>query len=438
MKLRNLLVFALLLPTVAGAGMAEHIVRTRVGGADLILYPTDIRDVVTIAGSLPAGDAFAVSGNPAVATLTGMMLDKGTRTADKYEIARRLESVGASISFSVEEQTLSIRAKCLRKDVPVVLQLLIEQLRAPAFSVEEFAKVQKQMNGAMRRALENTNFRASDAFTRAIYPAGHPNRPASAADMLAAVDKATLEEVRQFHARHYGPAHLTLVMVGDLDVHSIRRQLAKDLFGWSGGVAALVAPKAAVPGAPSVQSVEMADKTSISVLLGQPTGLRYSDADALALRVGTAIFGSGFTGRLMKTVRDQEGLTYGIASYLDGDTFSDGDWRIEATFAPQLIDQGVSSARRELAAWWQRGVTAEELAARKTDLVGTYKVQLATTNGLASQLLRTAERGKPLTWLDDYPRAVQALTLEQVNVAIHAHLDPQKMVLVEAGTLPKP
>ena len=59
------------------AGIAERVVRGPDAGLDLILYPTPIRDVVTIVGSLPAGDAFVSRQQAAVATLTGMMLDRG-------------------------------------------------------------------------------------------------------------------------------------------------------------------------------------------------------------------------------------------------------------------------------------------------------------------------------------------------------------------------
>ena len=181
----------------------------------------------------------------------------------------------------------------------------------------------------------------------------------------------------------------------------------------------------------------MADKTSVSVFIGQASGLRYSDSDALALRVGAAVLGSGFTGRLMHVVRDQEGLTYGIYAAVDNDTYTDGDWRVGASFAPELLDKGVASTRREVERWWREGITQEELTARKRDLIGSYKVSLATTDGLARALLRAVQRGKPLSWLDDYPRAVDALTVEQVNAAIRRQLKPDNMVLIEAGTLPQ-
>ena len=186
------------------------------------------------------------------------------------------------------------------------------------------------------------------------------------------------------------------------------------------------------------QAVQLADKPSIAVLLGQPTGLRYRDTDSLALRVGTAILGSDFTSRLMSTVRARDGLSYGIRANVSDDSFVDGSWSISAAFAPPLLDRGLASARRELDKWWASGVTAEELAARKTNMIGAYQVSLATTRGMAGALLQTLQRGKPLSWMDDVPKAIDALTLEQVNAAIKSHLDPSKMVLVKAGTLEPP
>ena len=186
----------------------------------------------------------------------------------------------------------------------------------------------------------------------------------------------------------------------------------------------------------SEKRVQMPEKTSISVYLGQATGLRYNDPDTIALRVGTAILGTGFTGRLMSTVRDKEGLTYGIYSSVSADTFCDGQWALTATFAPAMLAQGLVSSRRELNLWYEKGVTADELDRRKSNLAGAYKVGLATTGGLASQILVTIDRGYGLDWLDEYPRRIEALTVEQVNGAIRRHLDPSKMVLALAGTLP--
>lgn len=417
-------------------GIAARVVRTKIAGIDVIAYPTGVKNVVTMRASLPAGDAFAGEGNVAVPTLVGLLLDKGTTKQDQFAIAEKLESVGATVSFEVGSQMAEVNAKCLKKDAPLVIGLIAEQLRTPALSAEELEKVKKQFAGDLQRQLESTDFRARDAFVRAVYPAGHPNWQPSTEEILAAIQSATLEEVKAFHAKYYGPAHFTIVVVGDLDVPQIQSEIGKAFAGWNGGSDVIRPAKAAMTDAPRDQTVYMPEKTSVSVVLGQPSGLRYSDPDYQALRIATAILGSGFTGRLMANVRDKEGLTYGIGSNLSADTFTDGDWQLKATFAPGMLEQGMASAKRQLTLWYEKGVTDEELAARKTDLIGKFKVGLATTDGMAEALLAAVHRGYDVTWLDEFPKRIAALTTSEVNTAIKKHVKPEFMVLVKAGTVP--
>ncbi len=48
----------------------------------------------------------------------------------------------------------------------------------------------------------------------------------------------------------------------------------------------------------------------------------------------------------------------------------------------------------------------------------------------------TLNRDLELSFIDQYPARIGALTKAQVNGAIKQHLDPEKMVLVKAGTVP--
>jgi zinc protease len=329
--------------TTTSAQVAKNAVRQSVGGIELVVLQTGVREVVTIRGSIAAGDGLSPDTNPALADLTGGMLDKGTTTRDKYAIAQLLGDVGATISFSTGPSSLNVNAKCLRQNLPLVIGLIAEQLRTPAFSPEELAKLKKQFAGIYRRQSDDTDFRADDAFSRAIYPAGHPNRQAPGPELLAGAEKTTLADVKAFHAKNYGPATFRLVLVGDVDPAAARAEVAKVFAGWTGGERAPKPAPAKAGGLDTArdQNVFMPEKTNLSLIWGQPTGLRYADTDTLALRVGTAALGSGFTGRLMANVRDKEGLTYGIGSSLAHDTFSDGDWKITATFAPALLEKGL-------------------------------------------------------------------------------------------------
>jgi zinc protease len=426
----------MMLSGAALASMAERAQRADTAGIDLITYKTNVQDVVVIVAALPAGDAMAQGGNIAVPTLSGMMLERGTKALDMFAIAEKLDSVGAEVTFEVGTQSLHIRAKCLKKDVPLVIGLIASELRTPALLPAEFNKAKQQFIGGLQASSQNSGARAREAFERSIYPEGHPNRPHTISELVTAAKSASLDEIKAFQAKYYGPAHMTMVAAGDVSDADTRAEVAKAFAGWSGGQDYIRGQTtSAAPTGPRDVTVPLADKPSVTLILGQATGLRYHDPDALPLRIGTAILGRGFTGRLMAAVRDREGLTYGISAVVADDTITDGAWDISASFAPSLLQKGIASTRRELNRWWKDGVTPAELAARKQGIIGDYLVGLSTTAGLADTILVDVQRGYGVSWLDEFSHAVDAVTLSQVNAAIKTHLDPATMVLVEAGSV---
>ena len=422
------------------ASITADVKRNAIAGIDVIAKRTAVADVVLIKGSLPAGTIFSPPGKPVTARLVAGMLDKGTARSDKFALARKLEEVGATITFNVNNYVTSFEATCVKEDLPLVMSLLAEQLRMPAFSAEEFEKLKPQVIGTLQQSLDDPRARAGDAFAQIAYPEGHPNRTPTLQEQIAAVKTASLADLKAFHAAHYGPSHMTMVVAGDIDLAQLRSQINKSFAGWRGGTALPALSHSTAEPAKSAreETVLVPGKTSVVMWLGQPSSLRYRDADALALRMATTVLGSGFTGRLMKNVRDKEGLTYGVTASLENDTFADGEWRISATFAPQLLDKGIASVQRQLTDWCQNGITVAELEQRKTQLVGSYYVSLATTDGIAKALLEAVQRGYDVNWLDQYPKALQALTLEQVNAAVKKYVDPSKMVLIKSGTVEQP
>jgi len=431
----SLMMVMMALSGAAAANMADQAHRSKVDGIDLITYRSNVKDVVIILGILPAGDAMAESGNAAIPTLSGMMLDRGTKALDKFAISEKLDNVGAEISFTVGVQSLEIHAKCLKKDLALVIGTIAAELRTPSLLVGEFNKAKQQLVGELEASAQNGSALASEAFDRAVFPAGHPNRPHTLTEYIAAAKTANLEELRSFQAKYYGPAHMTLVVAGDVSDTDAQAEIGKAFSGWSGGQDYLRPAKPAAAAAASEVTVPLADKPSVTMLLGQASGLRYSDPDNLPLRVGTAILGRGFTGRLMGSVRDKEGLTYNIGANMSDDSVTDGVWEISASFAPTLLAKGVESTRREVAKWWKDGVSEQELAAHKQGLIGSYFVSLSTTLGLAETILVNTQRGYDVSWLDAYPKALKALTREQVNAAIRTHINPNALVLVEAGSV---
>jgi zinc protease len=413
------------------AKIAPRIVRTHALEIDLLVCPTKVKDVVTIKGVLPAFDP----ANPILGELASEMLDRGTTKHDADEIAMMLDQVGAQIEFNYEAGNVVFAARCLTKDSTQVIGLLAEQLSKPGFIGEEFEKMRKQKLAEAQQMREDTDTQALIAFRRAVFPAGHPQYRLTPDERIAALQKVALADVKAFHQDYFGPAHCTMVVVGDVVPAAIQANVTSAFVDWKGGRPMPAAPSPTTIKQSEQLTINVPGKESVSVILGTPSGLRYADPDHLPLAVATNVLGHGFTSRLVSTVRDTEGLTYGIHAELIGSGQLEQAWMVSATFAPSLLKQGIASTRRELTKWHRDGITAAELDYRKSALTGAHRVSLATSNGLAEMILNTVRRGLELSWIDDYPKRVDALTLDEVNSVVRQRADPDKLVLAQAGTI---
>ncbi len=424
----------------SGSKIADRIVdQTPIEGVRLLTMETGVQDVVTIAGSILGGDVYSPQANRMIADLTAAMLDKGTKNKSKFEIADKLESVGASINFSSDQQHVKFSARCLKSDIPLVLELLAEQLREPSFSKDDLKTLKARLVGNLKRDLENTGKQAGGAFLRKLYPEGHPNFSYETEERIKMINNIQTSNLQNFHDTYYGLGSMTIVAVGDIDSKEFSTQVAKVFGGWKKSP---LMKKETLLKANNTNSiteyVTIKEKTSADIYLGLPIGIDRNHEDYYPLMLGTYILGGNFSARLMQTVRDEQGLTYGIQSWVGGvDNGNDGYWTIWATFAPQMVARGYNASLEQLEKWITDGVTQAELDAKKTTITGSYKVGLATTRGLAAQILTNAERGRPNNYLDLYPELINALTLDQINNAIRTYIDKDKLVFIVAGSLDK-
>ncbi len=417
----------------ASPNLEQRVVRQNIAGIDVLVCPTPVKGIVHLLASVPAGES--KSSNRALAHLVAGMLERGTKKHDQFALAELLERVGATLEYNVGADTVDFRSKCLAANLSLVVAVLAEELREPAFSAAEFDKLKKELAGEVQQTLEDPEMQASIAFSRAVYPKGHPARMSATQELIAEIENAKLADVRAFYLANYGPVGMRMVAVGDLDAAAFQNATVEAFNGWK----VQLAKNSAITGiSPSIGEqvvINMPDKASVSVITGQSSGLRAGDPDWLALHVATQTLGVGFTSRLIGNVRDREGLTYGIGAKLGQDAFRTGIWQVTGTFASSLLDKGITSTRREIEDWWKAGITEDELAYHKSSMAGKFLVGLETTEGLAGQIMLCTQRGFDIKWLDDFPSMVMALRLEDVNAAIKKHLDPAKMTTVKAGTV---
>ena len=100
-----------------------------------------------------------------------------------------------------------------------------------------------------------------------------------------------------------------------------------------------------------------------------------------------------------------------------------------------MIKKGIESTRKQINLWTSNGVSQSEVETKKQTIVGSYKVGMDTTSGLANRILSNDEKGRDISYLDDYPNKINSVSIDQVNNAIKTYVDPLNLVEVSAGTL---
>ena len=394
---------------------------------------------VALHGILLAGGIAAPPGKPALPQLTAMMVQRGTTKRDKAVINALLDGTGASLSFTSAAAETTIAGAGLARDLPLLLDVLGEELRAPAFPEEELLKAKSEMKAELLQAADSTSQRGFARLTQLVFPGGHPYRQPTPEEMLRSLEVATSADVRTFHGARYGGASLIISIVGDVDAARTIALVVKALGGLPKGTRP-VFPEPRTSTGPAVrEAVTMKGKANMNLLLGEASGLRWKDPDYEAALVANGALGqTALTSRIGKRVRDAEGLSYSLASRFFLTDVLDGMWAVNVNVAPPNLTKALKSTREEIDRFCREGVTEAEVQEQKSSFAGNYQVRLGTNAGMASALSTAEKWGVGPAYLDEFPKRIGKVTRDEVNAAIKAHLAPDRLHLVVAGDLEKP
>jgi zinc protease len=393
------------------------------------------KGVVTLNGSMLGGYNYAEQ-KQQVPSLVVSMLDQGTTNKTKFQISDELESVGARLDFGSGPSRVSFLAKFLSKDTDRVLGLMAEQLQSPSFNEEEFKKVKKRREASLKRVKESTWNNAFDDFLLSIYGDKHQNTPTDPEKAIKELDKIDIEDLKAFHKKNYGRGSMFIVAVGDVSHESLSKKIKKEFGGWK--KSPLVETPENRTGTPTkkVNYISMKDKTSSDLLYGIALDINEDSPEFLPLSVATRVLGGSFTARLMRKVRVEDGLTYGVYSSITGTTNkSPGAWIAYGTYSPDLLKKGEVSMEGVIEMWIDSGITKEELSNMKSTIIGSTQVGYDTTSGISRAILSSVVNKGGVKYLDEYANKIESITLEEVNKAIKKHIKFNLLYKVAAGSI---
>ena len=431
----GLLCLALCLPFASA--QAADIIPTRsvtANGMTVLFLEQHFLPTVEIHALVKVGSAQDPPDKAGLANLTASLLDEGTLTRTSRQIAEQIDFVGGSLEAHAAEDFTTASTRALKKDADLGFALLADMLQHPAFHKQEFERVRTQILGEIVSDDDDPGNVAMKAFHQLIFH-GHPySWPAHGTEET--LNKITVADIQQFHAREYLPNQTILVIVGELTQDQAATLVQTHFGSWKKGTPSPYQMKK--PASIERKMVQLIEKdlTQSTIVLGH-TGISRTNPDYYAVTVMNYILGAGgFSSRLMDSIRDKQGLAYGIMSQFDS-RLMPGAFFISLQTRTDVTNQAIAGVLTEIKGMRDAPVTDQELNEAKSFIVGSFPLRVDSSAKLANVLAQVELYNLGLDYFTQYPKAIEKVTKDDVLRVAKQYLDPQHYALVVVGSIAK-
>jgi zinc protease len=401
--------------------------------------------VVTFRVVFTTGAAADPGDKPGLAHLTAAMLaGGGTRDLTYKQIVDAMFPLAGAVAAQTDQEMTVFIGATHVDNLEAYYKLFRAMLLEPGWREDDFKRLKDEAINALRVGLRGNNDEelGKEALYSALYrgtPYGHYSTGA-----VSAIEKMTLDDLKQFYKQHYTQSNLILGLAGGYPPEFLER-IKKD-FGALPAKDSAPAPEVKPPAIDHTRALIVEKNTrSVAYSLGFPLDVKRGDPDYPALLLMQSYFGphrmSG--GVLFQRIREIRGINYGDYAYIE--YFPRGMFLMDPS--PNLV------RRSQIFQIWIRPV--EPPAAAFTLRLASYELDKLVKDGIpAGDFERTKEfLGKYVNVLTktksaelgyaidslvygipDYntyiKNAVAKLTREQVNAAIRKHLRADRLQIV--------
>ena len=431
-------VLAFVFATLPGSpsGAAE-IVPTKFvtpNGLTVVVLEQHFLPIVEVHALVKSGSAQDPPEKAGLANLVASLLDEGTTSRTSKQLAEQIDFVGGALEVKAAEDYTTASVRVLKKDVELGFTLLADILQHPAFLKPEFERIRSQILGEMASDNDDPGHVAMKAFNQLVFH-GHPYRwPLNGTE--ESLNKITHADVVGFYTREYAPSQMILTIVGDVTAEQITGFVQTHFGGWK----KVSPPPRSVKSAPPIdkKTVQLIEKdlTQSNVILGHG-GISRTNPDFYAVTVMNYILGAGgFSSRLMDSIRDKQGLVYGIMSHFDARLMPGSFW-VNFQTRTEATNQAIQGVIAELKSIREAPVTDQELSEAKSFLIGSFPLRLDSTAKLAQVLAQVEFYGLGFEYFSQYPKWIERVTKEDVQRVAKQYLYPQRYALVVVGNVAK-
>jgi zinc protease len=366
------------------------------------------------------------------ASLLAGLLEKGAGRRDANAFAETVASVGGSIETGASTESISIAGSFLARDQALMVELLADVLQRPRLEKSQFEALRDRQIEFIRAAKDSDRSSLTSIYGAASLFGAHPyGRPVGGSEASLAAIKHS--DVQRYYQDHVGADRLIIAVAGDFKTAQLKSLLSRAFSGWrKAGQPLPVVPKPDRVTQRRVLLVDAPDAVQSYFWVGDVSVAR-QDPRRAPLDIVNTLFGGRFTSMLNTELRIRSGLSYGASSGFDRMTVG-GSWEFGSFTRTEQTIEAIDLAFATLDKLHQGALGEAQLESAKSYVLGQYPLALETASQWAYQLATLEFYGLDRSYIDDYGKALSAVTLEDARQVISEVIPPsERTVLVVIG-----
>jgi predicted Zn-dependent peptidase len=387
---------------------------------------------VVVGLSVRRGAAIEPLAHAGLAGYTAELMERGAGDRDVLALAELVDGLGASLSVGADWDSMTITVSGLSRDTDTLFEVLRDVALRPRFDPAEADKARSEALAALEKAKDEPRTLIGWHAARAVFEGHRFGIPLGG--NIETVGRLDAALAREFHRRLFVASNAVVFAAGDFEHADLVRR-AREAFGsWASGEAPAPVAPPSLP-APPARRIVVVDKPD----LGQARiavaheGLTRVDPRRTAAGLMNAVLGGGgFNSRLMKRVRSDEGLTYGVYSGF-GLRRATGPFVVDTFTKVPAARQTLDLVLSEIERMQSQPPEAKELAEAKSLQVGSFALGLETSARVVGSLVDLDVYGLPEDSLDTFRARVREVTREQVAGLATELLHPDRAAIVVLG-----
>ncbi|MDN5247619.1 MAG: pitrilysin family protein [Wolbachia endosymbiont of Tyrophagus putrescentiae] len=405
-------------------------VTTKKGFKFLFVENNDIPKVSMQITFKDAGYAYESKEKQGLSWFVSSIIQEGAGKNDAQKFAKELEDKGIRLSFSTGLENFTISLDTLSENLESGISLLSDAIMRPRADENGFNRILEIAKVQLNMLQTIPEFVAAEELDKLMFKK-HPYSKSEYGN-LETITSITREDILTYMRHNFTKSNIVISIAGSVKKEGAAQLLDKYL-------SKLPSKRSKIRKIPVKDKFSPSETKRIfmdipqSVIFFAQKGIAYRDPNYYnAVVLVNALGGVGLNSLLMREIRENLGITYGVRANIVNHKYGNiiaGSLNTDNTTA----DKAILAVKEVFNRVQQEGINEQLFKDTKISVANSYTFSMFNNNDIVAELNHIQVEDVDINDMDDFVNLIDSIKLEEVNELAKSLLEPKNLFFVEVG-----